>query len=288
MRDWYDQRAASDRFGFALVLALVFHAGLILGVGFSMPEREPPAASVEVTLAKFRSETADEQAAFLAQMNQQGSGDLAREEEPTTPLPSDFDALQSRAVQREATAPDGAEQLRRATLLALRSTESQGSDSDPQPQRTTESTAAERASEQLAADPASLIARFDELSRAYARRPRVHRLTTVSAKSAEDAAYLMAWTQRIEAVGNRNYPVEARRHRLQGDVRVLVALREDGSVSELRVLQSSGNQVLDDAALRIVRLSAPFDPLPRTLRERSDVLEIIRTWQFRAGRLATR
>jgi protein TonB len=287
MQDWHDPRAAGDRLGFAVVMALVAHAALILGVGFTMPQHEPPPASIEVTLAKYRSDTADEDAAFLAQMNQQGSGDQDQDRELTTPLPSEYDASQAREVERAATAPAGLEQPRSAELLALRSETRQNSDEDSRAQQTAAARAPERAEEQAAADAASLIARFDELSRAYARRPRVHRLTSVSAKTAEDAAYLLAWTQRVEAVGNRNYPVEARRRRMQGDLRVLVALRADGTVAELRVLQSSGNRVLDDAALRIVRLSAPFDPLPGELRARGDVLEIIRTWQFRADRLAT-
>ena len=61
----------------------------------------------------------------------------------------------------------------------------------------------------------------------------------------------------------------------------MVAILPDGSLKEVELLESSGHQVLDDAAVRIVRLSAPYAPFPDELRRSTDVLEIIRTWQFR-------
>ena len=110
-------------------------------------------------------------------------------------------------------------------------------------------------------------------------------MTSVSAKRAEDAAYLQAWKERIERIGNQNYPPEARRRQLYGDLRLLVSLRPDGSVLQIRVLQSSGYAVLDYAAMRIVRLAEPFPAFPSELRANADVLEIIRTWQFRSNHL---
>jgi len=127
----------------------------------------------------------------------------------------------------------------------------------------------------------SLMARLDQQQQAYAKLPRVHRMTSVSARQTDDAAYLQAWKARVETIGNANYPPEARRRKLHGDLRLLVSLRPDGSVVQIRVLQSSGHAVLDYAAMRIVRMAAPFDPFPPELRARADVLEIIRTWQFR-------
>jgi len=99
-------------------------------------------------------------------------------------------------------------------------------------------------------------------------------------------AYLFAWKQRVEAIGNEHYPIEAKRRRLYGELRLLVALRPDGSVIETRVLQSSGHELLDNAAVQIVRLAAPFNAFPAAIAARADRLEIIRTWQFRANRLS--
>ena len=96
-----------------------------------------------------------------------------------------------------------------------------------------------------------------------------------------DAFYLNSWRRKIETIGNLNYPVEARKRKLYGDLRLMVAILPDGTLKEVELLQSSGHRVLDDAAVRIVRLAAPFAPFPDELRQTTDVLEIIRTWQFR-------
>ena len=48
----------------------------------------------------------------------------------------------------------------------------------------------------------------------------------------------------------------------------------------IRLTRSSGHALLDDAAIRIVRLAAPYAPFPKEIREETDILEITRTWQF--------
>ena len=61
-----------------------------------------------------------------------------------------------------------------------------------------------------------------------------------------------------------------------------VAVRRDGSIENVLLNSSSGLGILDQAAMRIVRLAEPFPPLPETT-ERVDVLHITRTWQFQNG-----
>jgi TonB family protein len=180
----------------------------------------------------------------------------------------------------EALRPDAL-----AAVTALRSADSLAAAREPAP-------AAPEPAPGASAEPApsteiaSLLARLDEQARAYAKRPRVQRMTSASTRAAEDAAYLLAWTERVETVGNRNYPAEAKSRSITGDLRLLVAVRADGGVTEIRVLQSSGHAVLDNAAIRIVRLSSPFPPFPPELRQRHDLIEVIRTWQFRSDRLS--
>ena len=109
---------------------------------------------------------------------------------------------------------------------------------------------------------ASLQAELDEQTRAYADQPRVRRLTAASAKQSVDAAYLLDWRQRLEAVGNKYYPQASVRYGIYGDVRLLVVILQDGSLEEIRVLSSSGYAVLDEAAIKIVRMAAPYSPFP--------------------------
>ena len=62
-----------------------------------------------------------------------------------------------------------------------------------------------------------------------------------------------------------------------------MAIQADGQLEEVRILKSSGSEVLDSAAKSIVLLAAPFDPLPEAIRSEADILEIIRTWRFHEG-----
>ncbi|HRF87625.1 MAG TPA: energy transducer TonB, partial [Pseudomonadales bacterium] len=76
---------------------------------------------------------------------------------------------------------------------------------------------------------------------------------------------------------------EARRKKIYGQLRLVVSLLPDGSIHNIEILQSSGQRILDDAAIRIVRMAAPFAPFPHELRKDVDRLEIIRTWKFEKG-----
>lgn len=111
------------------------------------------------------------------------------------------------------------------------------------------------------------------------QRPQRRTISTVSAQK-EQAIYLETWRKKIEEVGNQYYPEEARKNRIFGNLRILVAVRADGQIEDVRILETSGSKVLDDAAERIVLLAAPFDPLPEEISVETDILEIIRTWRF--------
>ena len=143
-------------------------------------------------------------------------------------------------------------------------------------------------SDTLSREIASLEARLAESLQNDARRPRIHRITSVASRSEEDADYLFDWQQRIERIGNQHYPEDARRNRIYGELRLMVAINANGSVREIKIMQSSGESVLDTAAIRIVKMAAPFPTFPSKLRKTTDVIEIIRTWQFQQGGLTSR
>jgi protein TonB len=125
---------------------------------------------------------------------------------------------------------------------------------------------------------AQLAAELRKKKVAYAKRPKVKYLTA-STREYAYAAYMRGWSDRVERVGNLNYPERARSQGLHGDVLLTVVLNLDGSIKSIDVIQSSGQKVLDDAARRIVRLAAPFPPAPKT-GEHIDELNITRTWRF--------
>ena len=135
---------------------------------------------------------------------------------------------------------------------------------------------------QLSAEIASLEAQLAQEQQLYAKRPKIHRLNAASTMRDKGAWYKDEWRKKVERVGNLNYPEEARRQRIYGSLRMLVSINRDGTLYEVQVLESSGQQVLDQAALRIVRLAAPFAPFTGDLAD-IDRLEIIRTWRFERG-----
>lgn len=100
----------------------------------------------------------------------------------------------------------------------------------------------------------------------------------------EDALYLDSWKRKIEATGNLNYPAEARRLGLTGSLRLRVLLNQEGNIVEATLLSSSGENILDEAALKILHLASPFAPFPPAMCKEVEVLEIERTWQFLGSR----
>jgi protein TonB len=135
---------------------------------------------------------------------------------------------------------------------------------------------------------ARLTAELERKTQAYAKMPK-RKAISASTKEYKYAAYLDAWRRKVERIGNLNYPDQAKRDSLYGNLVLHVAVRADGSVERIRVLHSSGHKILDDAAVRIVRMSAPFSPFPDEIRKETDILDITRTWQFlRSGHLESK
>ena len=116
---------------------------------------------------------------------------------------------------------------------------------------------------------------------------RVRRLLAGANTTPEFAYYLEAWRRKVERIGNLNYPSEARSRRLSGSLRLLVTITADGALRDVRVLETSGHSTLDEAAVHIVRLAAPYAPFSPKMRASTDLIEIERTWHFRNSRYSS-
>lgn len=112
---------------------------------------------------------------------------------------------------------------------------------------------------------------------------RIEHGSRVSQHSAVLLAYETAFQQKIEQVGTLNYPKLAEGDPPGGTLRLSIAIRRDGSLYATQILKSSGIPALDEGALRIIRLAAPFPPLPEALLASLDVLVLSRTLTFEAG-----
>lgn len=272
-----------------LPAALLFHGLLIFGITF-VPSIKPDfnlPSVLDVTLVQTHSEQAPDDAEFLAQANQEASGSTDEVNRPRSPLA----ALQPTEAEGEAplrsqeAAPDQSPKLRPQLLTTKGETFKRIDKIPEQPKEETvpiDKTVADRTQE-----IARLLAEVDEAEALYARRPRIHFIDAISAKSAVEAEYVDAWIKKIERVGNINFPSEAINHNLSGKLILNATLDHGGNVVDIQIDVSSGFNILDRSALRIVKLASPYPPLPKAIREQWDQLNITRTWIFHSGTLDT-
>ena len=267
----------------ATLIALVVHLAIIAGVSFEWQSQPLKTPLLEITLATRSDEVAPEEADFIAQANQTGSGDSKKSEAVLSPYQA---PLQADVAKQQQTPTEQQQQFSEQVVITSSQTGPWWMDAE-QKRAPNEDAIHAQSNNAANGDIATLEAHLDHLQQNYAKMPRVKRLTSVSTKSTRDAAYVLQWQQQIENTGNRFYPQRAKKMGIEGDVRLMVALLPDGSVKEVRLLQSSGSALLDQAAQGIVQLSAPFAPFPNEIAKDTDILEIIRTWQFRRNRLSS-
>ncbi|EAR07945.1 TonB family protein [Reinekea blandensis] len=276
----------SDRLSFTIFLALALHAIIIFGISFTSELNRTTSPTLDVTLSLHKSDAqvSEEEADFLADADQQGSGTL---EEAALLKTTEQSEIEENQIFH--TTPT-VQQIRFSDLRAnndrIIATQSNSS-FDALTQSSDDGSMQDAVDAEEAVilnnitDVATLKALLDESRQNYAKRPRVRTLTAVSTKRAIDARYIYDWLQKVERIGNQNYPEGARSQRLSGAVRLAVAINSDGTLNSVQVTGSSGYSILDQAAKQIVYLAAPFDEFDAEMLEEYDVLEIIRTWQFR-------
>lgn len=275
----------ADRLGFTLFIAAVLHAALILGLGFTLAEPSQISKTLEITLSTFKSQEKPKEADFLAQDNQQGSGTLEHKAAPKTTEQALFqDSEVKRVTPPAAPQQPAAQQQAPKAAVATRTPQQQKTPVKREEAKPAPLTrpAPVFDSAQLSSEIASLEAELAMEVQQYAKRPKIHRINAASTMRDKGAWYKDEWRKKVERVGNLNYPDDARRQGVYGNLRLLVSINRDGTLYEVQVLESSGQPLLDQAALRIVRLAAPFAPFTGDLAD-VDRLEIIRTWRFERG-----
>ena len=279
--------AIDTRFRNAMVVAVAAHIAIVLAVSFNANLSSPtPSPQIEVTLATRPTDVTPPDANLLAQANQAGSGNEAQLTELSTLNPLQSDSVSNQQEQMPLQQEQSALQHEAITttgVAARRVTTEQTEASEQQASLDGVSNEVDRINREIA----SLQAELDDENRFDAAQPRVRRLTAASAKQSADAAYLLDWRKRLEAVGNQYYPQASIRYGLYGELRMLVVIRNDGSLEDIQILSSSGYAVLDEAAIKIVRMAAPYAPFPAELRATTDKLEIVRTWHFQENQLSS-
>jgi protein TonB len=272
-----------DPLGATLLFSLLLHGVLLLGITFHFARQAPGLPTLDVTLVDVANRQAPDKADFLAQANNQGGGSSAQAERPSQmvsgALPKPDPGTAPLPVEAAVPQPRLATPTRLLTT-AGKTDFSVASDSAQHAQDSPDPPTAEELRRQQ--EMAQLAAEVRHRTERYAKRPK-KKFISANTKEYAYAAYMRGWVDRIERVGNLNYPDEARRRELHGELELMVTLGRDGNIQAIDVIRSSGEPLLDKAAERIVRLAAPFPPLPE--QDKIDELHITRTWQFLPGNI---
>lgn len=275
-----------NRLGMSLFGSALIHLLVILGIGFTLPRLRSHEGlpTLEITLVQTHTTKAPLDPDFLAQARQDGGGDSHKRDIARSPLPARELGEQRLRLPTLAPAPQPEVTARRDTPdLFSQDAKTKIARPEPQPPRKvlqqTQPNPGLVARAQRDAERAQLNAEISREWQTFQGRPR-HKYVNARTQEYRYALYMDAWRAKVERIGNLNYPEEAKRRHLTGSLVLDVALKADGTVASISVLRSSGQKLLDDAAVRIIELASPFAPFTPEMRGETDILHITRTWKF--------
>ncbi|MFN4148785.1 MAG: energy transducer TonB [Rhodocyclaceae bacterium] len=270
----------------ALLISVFLHA-ILLSIHFKLPEamNRTREQALDVILVNSKHATKPTRAQAKAQANLDAGGNVDAPRRAKTPLPP---SRQSRSGDDLVAMRQRVAQLERQQREILTRSGASGA-LQPEIAPAPEARQTEISGRDLADSARALVHLEAEIHRSieeYNQRPK-RKFIGARVEEYRFAQYVEDWRQKVERVGNLNYPAEAR-GRLYGSLILTVAIKSDGSLERVELNRSSGHQVLDAAAQRIVHLAAPFAPFPDNIRRDTDIIEITRTWTFTgADRIAT-
>ena len=269
----------------ALGVAAVLHLAVIFGVGFDASEEQYIPPSLEVVLVKDLTNNAPETANYLAEHAQQGGGESTDRKRPSAPRRGNT------PTEKNGTAPSPVPasspkqvQTRETAVITQIFSDQQVQEKEQQQQNQKIQQAREREALQRQQEIARLTAEIARAVERQASRPRTM-YVTASTKKSTAANYMLNWVQKVERIGNLNFPAQSINS--AGSLVLVVGISKHGSITKISVQRSSGDKGLDDAAIEIVNMAAPFPPMSAQLAQETDILYITRTWQFNADHSLT-
>ncbi len=293
----------------ALLVSVVIHAA-ILAIKFTPPLStiKDNLSMLEVVLVNAKTLTKPTKADALAQANLDRGGNTDEKRQAKSALPPPKDEVLETAIEpvvgsksdndaseAEATAARKEQQVKLlekesqamlasldnkrkldmtpAQLVAAEKTET------GKQAKTSKDKKADDELRELNLKIAKLEAQIAKDHSAYQNRPK-RKFLGARTQEYRFARYVEAWRQKIERVGNLNYPEAAKAQKLYGSLQMTVEIKADGTIEGIEITRSSGHKLLDNAAKRIVRMSAPYAVFPNDIRKDTDILSITRTWTF--------
>ncbi len=262
-----------------MAFSIALHTFLLFGIALVMPD--PRSATnftspLQVVLVNSKSQSKPAKADALAQANLDGGGNTPDDRLAKSPLPSLRDDKQFTPEQRTKHIA----KLEQETKRLLTQQKSDYSTAKPDIQKQQNETASSGDDlVQKSLEILRLEAQIDKNWDAYQKLPR-RKFIGAHTQEYRFARYIEDWRVKVERIGNLNYPEQARKQQLYGKLQLSVSINADGSIENIEVSKSSGKRLLDAAAMRIVKLAAPYSPLPPNITKDTDILTITRTWTF--------
>lgn len=280
----------NDLLSVTAFFSALFHAALILGVSFTLPKfanLQEVDNTLDVVIINRPNDEEPEQADTVSDANNLGGGEQDREAE--SPLPHKL-VNKAPVESRKQTQAPSPQQVKPAAAM-LTSIGDDFFEAKPEEQKRPtplnpngQDLVDTKTEKQLERE--RLIAKLANDWANYQKRPRRTFLSPTS-KQHDAARYLNEWRERVEAIGNANYPERMRRQNLSGSVTVDVAINPNGTVNAVKVLSPSKLKVVNDAAVRFVRDAAPYPSFPESLRKNTDILHVTRAFHFGSAGLSS-
>ena len=281
--------SVTDRLGSTLFLAALAHGVIILGITFTdqplADSESPPSLNVTLLADSRETERNPDDPEFLADRSRRGGGPAAQGLRATTTL-SAADPTTQLGERLATDLRDGTPRtpsVQSEQLLARSRSEIA---THAPPELTDEHADTSTNAAALIRQPArrTLAAEID----VEAKVPRSDTddgVASPSTRASALASYLVNWRRRVERIGTGNFPRRfLDQGRELGKPTLEVTLGADGRLEQIVVRRSSGDSALDQAALAILRLAAPFEPLPASIRAEYDVLRFAYDWEFSPSR----
>ncbi|MBI4996492.1 MAG: TonB family protein [Rhodocyclales bacterium] len=275
-----DVDTQSRNLSLALGVSLVLHA-VVLSIHFKLPQAINKATehALDVILVNAKSATRPDKVQAKAQANLDGGGNTDEDRRAKTPMPvaptvqegSDIVEARKRVTELEIQQQQMLTQVRSSKAVT---TENRRNAPAPTAPPVAAGVDLATAALNLARLEGQIARNVEE----YNKRPR-KKFIGARVEEYRFAQYVEDWRQKVERIGNLNYP-DAAKGRLYGNLVLTVVIKSDGSLDKVELSRSSGQKVLDNAARRIVEMAAPYSPFPDSIRRDTDVVEITRTWSF--------
>jgi protein TonB len=230
---------------------------------------------LEVVLVNARSDKAPERAQAMAQVNLAGGGQGAVEARASSPLPpslldesgTDIGAMQRQieALQRQQTRL--LTQLQQALLA-------QAPDPSGETAQAPERQAQQERQRQLTRE----LAQIEQQVQRTQGGPR-KRFISPATREAVYALYYDKLRRTIETRGTLNFP-QVGGQKLYGQLTMVITVDARGRLVQTEVAKTSGQPLLDQRAVAIVRSAAPFDVFSANMRRQADQIVVVTRFQF--------